>query len=92
MQHSDFSLGLEFWCGNQRWRCTDVGSRVIVAICLEPREMVRSESDPTDSSKHIETRFVSTDPRDLNGPPYGVAENIFDEYDIESCSLEQDEA
>ena len=92
MQHSDFSLGLEFWCGNKRWRCTDVGSRVIVAICLEPRDMVRLESDPTDSTKRIKTRYVSTDPRDLNGPPYGVTENVFDEYDIESCSLAQDEA
>ncbi len=32
MQHSDFSIGLEFYCGGNRWRCTDVGSRVIVAI------------------------------------------------------------
>jgi hypothetical protein len=87
MQHSDFSIGLEFWCGEKRWRCTDVGTRVIVAICLEPREMVRLERDPLDKSKSKETRFTSDDPRDLNGPPFGVAENVFDEYDIEGCTL-----
>ena len=90
MQHSEFSLGLEFWCGDKRWRCTDVGTRVIVAICLEPRDMVRVESDPEDKTKRIETRHTSTDPRDLNGPPYGVAENVFDEYDVEGCSLERE--
>ena len=91
MQHSEFSLGLEFWCGDKRWRCTDVGTRVIVAICLEPRDMVRVESDPEDKTKRIETRYTSTDPRDLNGPPYGVAENVFDEYDVEGCSLERED-
>ena len=35
MQHSDFNIGLEFHTGAGRWRCTDVGSRVIVAIRLD---------------------------------------------------------
>jgi hypothetical protein len=30
-----FKIGCEFYCGGKRWRCTDVGSRVIVAICLD---------------------------------------------------------
>ena len=88
MQHRDFCIGLEFWCGEKRWRCTDIGTRIIVAISLEPRDMVRLESDPDGSSRRIETRYVSTDPRDLNGPPYGVAESVFDEYNVEGCSLE----
>lgn len=92
MQHSDFSIGLEFWCGFKRWRCTDIGTRVVVAISLEPRQMVRSEANRNDKTKRIETRYVSTDPRDLNGPPYGVVENVFDEYDIEACSLEREVA
>jgi hypothetical protein len=29
------------------------------------------------------------DPRDFAGPPYSVAEMVFDEYDIEACSLPQ---
>jgi len=88
MLHSDFFIGFEFWSGNKRWRCTDVGTRVIVAISLEPREMVRLESDPTDAARRIQTRYVSTDPRDLNGPPYGIVESVFDEYDMEACSVE----
>jgi len=87
MKHEIFSVGLEFWCGAKRWRCTDVGTRVIVAISLEPREMVQVEIDPGDKSKRIETRFISNDPRDLNGPPYGIAESVFDEYDLEGCTL-----
>ena len=90
MNYRDVSIGTEFWCGNKRWRCTDVGTRVVTAICLEPRDMVRSEIDPKDNTKRIQTRYVSTDPRDLNGPPYGVAESVFDEYDIEACNVEQD--
>ena len=50
--------------------------------------MVRSEIDPKDKKKRIQTTYVSTDPRDLNGPPYGVVESAFDEYDIEACSVE----
>lgn len=90
MNHSDFSIGLEFWCGDRRWRCTDVGTRVITAICLEPRNMVRSEPDPNDKAKRILTECVSPDPRDLNGPPYGVAECVFNEYDMEACSVERE--
>lgn len=36
MQHSDFYIGLEFSASaGFRWRCTDVGSRTIVAIRLD---------------------------------------------------------
>ena len=35
MRHSDFSIGLEFFTAIGRWRCTDVGTRVIVAIRLD---------------------------------------------------------
>ena len=30
------------------------------------------------------------DPAWYNGPPYAVAETVFDEYDIEGCSLQPD--
>jgi hypothetical protein len=35
MKHSDFALGTVFWSSNQQWRCTDVGSRAIVAIRID---------------------------------------------------------
>jgi len=35
MKHADFRIGCEFLMGGCRWRCTDVGTRTIVAIKLE---------------------------------------------------------
>lgn len=35
MEHPDFSIGLEFYTAAGRWRCTDIGTRVIVAIRLD---------------------------------------------------------
>lgn len=35
MQHADFYIGLEFMTETGRWRCTDVGTRVVVAIKLD---------------------------------------------------------
>jgi len=69
MKHTDFSIGKAFRCGDKRWRCTDVGTRVIVAICLDHDD----------------------DPSWYNGPPYAVAESVFDEYDIEGCAPDADE-
>ena len=40
MRHEEFRIGMEFWCGGRRWRCTDVGTRVVVGVCLEPHEVV----------------------------------------------------
>ena len=68
MNKDDFQVGLEFYTGGGKWRCTDIGTRVIIAIKL----------DQTDESW-------------CNGPPYAVAESVFDEYDFGGCSLEPDE-
>ncbi|WP_444928014.1 hypothetical protein ACJJI4_10370 [Microbulbifer sp. TRSA002] len=38
MKISEFSMGLDFWCGDKKWRCTDIGSRVITAICISDHE------------------------------------------------------
>jgi len=66
MRHSDFHIGVEFEVGEKLWRCTDVGSRVIVAVCL---------------SDHPK------DPSWYDGPPYAVAEFVFDEDSIQGCKL-----
>jgi len=60
MTHADFSIGCEFTTGAGKWRCTDVGTRVIVALRIDDH---------------------SDDPSWYNGPPYAVAECVFDEYD-----------
>ena len=41
MKHADFRLGEMFRCNGQRWRCTDIGTRVITAIRLD------HEADPS---------------------------------------------
>ena len=89
MKHADFYIGLEFFTGAGRWRCTDVGTRVIVAISLEPRETVHVHYD--ENGVRHEERLMSNDPRDLLGPPYSVAECVFDEYDLDGCYATADE-
>ena len=69
MQRTDFEIGLEFECGGKRWRCTDLGTRTVIAIALEYPE----------------------DPSWYNGPPYAVAEAVFDEYDIKACKPIEDD-
>ena len=80
MRHSDFEIGTEFYTAGGKWRCTDIGTRVIVAISLEtPREI------ETVSNDGVRVTIYSDDPADLNGPPYSVVEVVFDEYDFEGC-------
>jgi hypothetical protein len=64
MKLEDFRLGSEFDHGGKRWRCTDVGTRTVVAMALEPH------ADPT--------RYA--------GPPYVVAETVFDEFEQCGCT------
>jgi hypothetical protein len=89
VNHSDFGIGTEFFTEAGKWRCSDVGTRVIVAISLEPRAMVRVRYD--ESGERIEEQFTSDDPRDLTGPPYMVCEHVFDEYAIAGCNATADD-
>lgn len=68
MRYDEFTIGLEFFTATGRWRCTDIGTRVVVAIKLD-----------------------QTDARNYAGPPFSIAEHVFDEYDLEACSLDPDE-
>ena len=83
MRHSDFKIGTEFYTAAGKWRCTDIGTRVIVAISLEsPRKFETNSKD----GLHV---TYSNDPFDLSGPPYIVTEVVFDEYDFEGCCLSE---
>jgi len=64
VKKEDFYIGLEFYTGSGKWRCPDIGTRVIVAIKLD-----------------------QDDPRNYNGPPYSIVEDVFDKYDRGGCSL-----
>jgi len=83
---------MDFWCGGNRWRCTDIGSRVIVAISLEAHEVVDYlPSADGVSPGHLE-RYLTNDPSWLDGPPYAVVERVFDEYDLPGCTLSKESA
>lgn len=73
MQLNEFNIGLEFYTGTGKWRCTDVGTRTIAAIYLDDLDPISGEP---------------VDPSWFAGPPYAVSEHVFDEYDLEGCSLE----
>jgi hypothetical protein len=87
MKCSDFAIGQEFWCDGKRWRCTDIGTRVIVATCLEPHEIVtRLPGDRPGDPRRV-VRSIADDPKWRTGPPYAVCESVFDEHDTQGCSV-----
>jgi hypothetical protein len=66
--HNEFEIGATFWCDGNLWRCTDIGTRVIVTIRLDRVEVGtatpelrrtpgNAEAQPKAGSKH---RFYSS--------------------------------
>jgi hypothetical protein len=43
---SDFAIGLEFWMSRTRWRCTDIGTRLVIAIKLNQDDAPSWYKDP----------------------------------------------
>lgn len=82
MNHGDFRLGIEFYTASGKWRCTDIGSRTILAIKLGLRAVIT-----VDTETGTETSSMQDDESWLHGPPYAVEEVVFDEYSIEGCCL-----
>ncbi len=82
MELSDFVIGETFWTHAGAFRCTDIGTRVMVAVKLGPREIARAES--VDGELRI-TKRIDDDPSWLNGPPYAVDELVFDENEMLGC-------
>jgi hypothetical protein len=85
MNHSEFRIGDTFLCGEQSWRCTDVGTRTIVAIRLDHTDVQHHPG----SVQRLE--FAEAEAEGwFNGPPYAVAEHVFDEDSMVDCSLAPD--
>lgn len=84
MRHEDFTIGETFWATSGPYRCTDVGTRTIVAVRLPrwPTTIVQHESV---GDERRSTTVVVDDPSWLNGPPYAVVEVVFDEDDLADC-------
>ena len=94
MQHSEFKIGGTFWCGGRQWRCTDIGTRTIVAMRLDHVE-VDTKPGPATARVPERRRILSRAEAEaqgwFDGSPYAVAESVFDEYDVEGCSPEPEE-
>lgn len=91
MQLADFVIGKTFKCGERTWLCTDVGSRTIVAICIGPasrlNDWYRGLSEEAQKAYWQDRGDADMlDPSWFNGPPYAVAEHVFDENDIKGCT------
>ena len=87
MRHADFKIGEEFWCGGRQWRCTDLGTRTIVAMRIDHVEVGSDVPEPRRTLSRAEAEAEGW----LNGPPYAVAESVFDEDDQEGCTPEPKE-
>jgi hypothetical protein len=82
MKKDEFTIGLEFYTAAGKWRCTDVGTRVIIAIRIDQVTVER-----TDDENRKTTKIVTDDPSWFEGPPYAVAECVFDKFDMDGCSI-----
>jgi hypothetical protein len=89
MQFSDFRLGMEFLTkgrdGPSRWRVTDLGSRTVIAIRVEPVEIATHDANTGETTPRTLTKAEAEADGWFVGPPYAVAEMVFDEEDIEGC-------
>ena len=84
MKHSDFTLGGIFWCGGRQWRCTDLGTRTVIAIRIDS---VNVQSTTPELCRTLD-RAAAEAKGWFNGPPYAVAEHVFDEDGIEGCTAQ----
>lgn len=83
MRIEDFIKGREFAMGDGRYLCTDVGTRVAVAIRLDRVLVVTKDAQGTTNAT------LDYEPAAqagwFNGPPYAVAEIVIDEDDMAAC-------
>lgn len=86
MKHSEFVIGEEFWCSGKQWRCTDIGTRVIVAIRLDRVEVEGTKPELRRTLGRVEAEAEDW----FRGPPYAGLEHVFDEDYIPGCSLNPD--
>jgi hypothetical protein len=83
VKHADFTIGGEFWCAGKRWRCTDIGTRTIVAIRIDSVEVESNVPELRRTLSRAEAEAEGW----FRGPPYAVAESVFDEDDHVGCTL-----
>ncbi len=83
MLPSQFKIGDVFTNGSALFCCTDVGSRVVIGILINKAEIVEMRNG-VESPRMVDLR---EEPSRLIGPPYGVSEIVFDEFDLDTVRL-----
>lgn len=83
-----FKIGEDFWAGEQQYRCTDIGSRVVVAIRVDRVHAVEYSSPDRKKTRRTLNKAEAEVEGWFKGPPYAVAERVFDEDDLEVCETE----
>lgn len=83
MLPSQFKIGDAFTNGSALFRCTDVGSRVVIGIPIDRAEIVEMRNG-VESRRMVDLR---AEPSWLIGPPYGLSEIIFDEFDLDTVRV-----
>ena len=84
MKLSEFQIRGEFTFDGGRWRCTDVGTRVVVAIRVDQATITRMSPGEAPSLRTI-SGHEAEEIGWFNGPPYNLLERVFDEDDQEIC-------
>lgn len=82
----DFKIGCVFIIDendSRQYMCTDIGTRVIIGV--------RCDSFDISNGTEVKNVKYAEDPTWLNGPPYGLAEIVFDEYDFEVMDIIKDQ-
>ena len=86
MNLSNCRIGTEFTPdGIRRYRCTDVGSRVVVAIRVDDVEVytLHMSVETSNVLRGTEAQAKGF----FNGPQYAVVETVFDEYDFDGIEF-----
>ena len=53
MKHERFKIGLEFWMSGNKWRCTDIGQRTVIAIKLDQEDPRNYNGPPYSVVEHV---------------------------------------
>jgi hypothetical protein len=86
VKREEFRIGETFWCSGRQWRCTDIGTRTVIAIRIDSVDVGSNVPELRRTLSRSEAEAEGW----FNGPPYAVAESVFDEDYMPACSLEPD--
>ncbi len=69
MTKDEFRIGQEFYTATGKWRCTDIGTRVIVAIKLDQGDPRNYDRSPYSVVEHVFDEYdiegCSFDPKEF---------------------------